>query len=140
MNILLAHDGSDHADKAMERAAEIAKNFKADVTVISVVPDICLPTAELSPAECFKVSQAFAQEFRDAMSKVAESLSSKGIEAEIIIEEGSPVEKILDTAESISADMIVLGSGGRHGAARILLGSVSSKIMELAKCDVLVVK
>lgn len=140
MKILLAHDGSDHADKAMERAAELAKNFNAEVSVLAVVPDLCLPSLELSVEDCFKVSQAFAKEFRDAMDKVGETLSARGIQARVMVEEGVPADKILETAESIGADLIVLGSRGRTGAKRALLGSVSSNVMQHAKCDVLIVK
>jgi len=140
MKILLAHDGSGHADKAMERAAGIAAMTNAELTVISVTPDLCLPTAELSLEECESMVKAFARETESAMEKVVASLAAKGVKAGAVVENGRAVDKILETAESIGADLIVLGSHGRHGASRIFLGSVSGKVAEHAKCDVLIVK
>ena len=140
MKILVAHDGSSYAEKALERGAEIAEKFGGQLTVVSVVPELCLPTAELSADECDKVSKAFEKETEALMKTVADSLSSKGIKADTVVETGPSVDTILATAESVGADLIILGSRGRHGVARILLGSVSSKVAENAKCDVLIVK
>jgi nucleotide-binding universal stress UspA family protein len=57
-----------------------------------------------------------------------------------LITQGNPAEEILEAAEKMKADLIVTGSHGRHGAQKFLLGSVSSKILDHAECDVLVVK
>jgi len=140
MKILLAYDGSSHADKAMERAAVITGKSNADLTVISVTPDLCLPEGELSMEQCDRITEAFNKEAEGALKKMADALSAQGIKTRTVIENGQPVDKILETAESIGADLIVIGSRGRRGAKRILLGSVSSKVAEYAKCDVLIVK
>lgn len=140
MKILLAYDGSDHADKAIERAAMLAGKLDAALTVISVTPDLCLPSTELSMEQCEDITRAYGREAESAMGKVRKTLSARGIAAEMLIVNGEAVESILKSAESIGADLIVLGSRGRRGAARMLLGSVSSKVAEYAKCDVLIVK
>jgi nucleotide-binding universal stress UspA family protein len=74
------------------------------------------------------------------MKKVTTDLAAMGIKADIVIKDGHPAEKIIDTAEEIGADLIVVGSHGRHGAKRFFLGSVSAKIVEHAPCHVLVIK
>jgi nucleotide-binding universal stress UspA family protein len=140
MKILLAHDGSDHAEKALERAAGITKKTNAELTVIAVTPDLCFPSAELSLSECDTMAKAFAKETEGVLKRVVDTLASQGVTAKTVLENGHVVDKILETAESIGADLIVLGSRGRHGATRLFLGSISSKIAEHAKCDVLIVK
>jgi nucleotide-binding universal stress UspA family protein len=65
---------------------------------------------------------------------------SPGIKVERILETGDPVEVILRTAAKLPADLIVLGSHGRTGLARLLLGSVAEQVVRKATCPVLVVK
>lgn len=74
------------------------------------------------------------------MKKVTDELATRGIKAEVVIKDGHPAEMIIDTAKEIGADLIVVGSHGRHGAQRFFLGSVSSKVVEHAPCHVLVIK
>jgi len=64
------------------------------------------------------------------LSRVTEWLSSKWIRAESLVELGRPQDRVLEMAESMGADMIVIGSRGCDGDAKPLLGSVSSKIAE----------
>ena len=140
MKILLAYDGSSHADKALQRAAMIAEKSGAEVTVISVAPDLCLPTTELSEGDCENVISAFAREAEGTLKKAGELLSAKGVAAKLMSVSGESADKIVEAAETLGADMIVVGSRGRQGAKRLFLGSVSGKVAELARCDVLIVK
>lgn len=140
MKILLAHDGSSQADKAMERAIMIAGKFDAAMTVVSVAPDFCLPSVELSREECENVSRALTAETEAQLKKVTASVSSKGIKAESVLLEGNAADMILETAEELHPDLIVVGSHGKSGAKKFLFGSVSSKVAEHATCDVLIVK
>ncbi len=140
MKILLAYDGSSHANEAMERAAMICMMANAELTVISVTPDMCFPMAELPVEQCEVMTKAFARQSEEALRKVAETLASRGIKVATVLESGPPADKILDTAEAMDADLIVLGSRGLHSVERFLLGSVSSKVAKHAACDVLIVK
>ena len=138
MKILVAHDGSAQADKALHEAGRMTEKLGAEITIISVAPDLCL--TEVSDSECKLITESLFSEAENSMKKVTGELAAKGIKAEIVIKDGHPAEKILDTAKEIGADLIVVGSHGRHGAKRFLLGSVSSKIVEHATCHVLVIK
>ena len=140
MKILLAHDGSEYAEKALERAAGIVRMTNAQLTVVAVTPDLCFPTAELSMDECDAMAKAFARDTEKVLKKVVDTLAAKGLTATTVIESGHVVDKILETAKSTGADLIVLGSRGRHGATKLFLGSISSKVAEHATCDVLIVK
>lgn len=138
MRILVAHDGSAQADKALHEASRMAEKLGAEITIMTVAPDLCL--TEVSDSECKLITESLFSEAEGSMKKVTNELAAKGIKAEIVIKNGHPAEEILDAAKEIGADMIVVGSHGRHGATRFFLGSVSSKIVEHATCHVLVIK
>ncbi|MDR3641007.1 MAG: universal stress protein [Humidesulfovibrio sp.] len=140
MKILAAYDGSNDADKALGRAIDIAKKFEAELTVLYVVPELILPAVELSADYGWRLNEAFEKEAKHTMTPVVERVACLPIAAKVLIEQGDPIETILDTAEASGADLIILGSRGRHGAKRMLLGSVSATVCEHAKCDVLIVK
>ena len=140
MNVLVAHDGSPQASKALDVASQMAAKFGGKLDIVTVVPDLCLSTEELSEEECDLVANSLATEARGQMKKVSEALAAKGIKAEMIIKNGRPAEKIVEAAKDVKADMIVLGSFGKHGAMKMFLGSVSSKVAEYAEANVLIVK
>ena len=112
--------------------------MQAEITIITVAPDLCL--TEVSDSECKLITESLFSEAEGAMKKVTAELATKGIKAEIVIKDGHPAEKIIDTAKEIGAELIIVGSHGRHGAERFFLGSVSSKVVEHAPCHVLVIK
>jgi nucleotide-binding universal stress UspA family protein len=138
MKILVAHDGSAHAGKALSEAGKLAGTLGATVKIVTVVPDLCL--TEVSDSECKLVTESLYSDAKNAMKKVTDDLATQGITAEIVIKDGHPAEKIIDAAREMGADLIVVGSHGKHGTKKFLLGSVSSKVVEHAPCHVLVIK
>lgn len=140
MNILVAHDGSEHAGKALAQGALMAEKLGAKLFLVSVVPALCLNTEEISPGECDLIANAMTTETGKVMRKVLDDLAGRGVRAELLVQSGRTVDEILDTAEKLGADLLVVGSRGRHGAKRYLMGSVSTQVAEHAKCNVLIVK
>mgnify|MGYP003507885534 CR=1 FL=1 len=138
MKILVAHDGSAHAGKALSEAGKLARALGATVKIVTVVPDLCL--TEVSDSECKLVTESLYSDAKNSMKKVTDDLETQGITAEIMIKDGHPAVKIIDAALEMGADLIVVGSHGKHGAKKFLLGSVSSKVVEHAPCHVLVIK
>ena len=94
MKILVAHDGSPKADKALETAAEIAGKFGGSLVVVSVVPDLCLSSEEIGAEGCELVSRSLSEEAGGAMRKVKSWLSDKGLAAELLVKEGRPADGI----------------------------------------------
>jgi len=135
--ILVAHDGSDTADRALFKAAMIAQRFGANLTVISVIPNLCF--TEIG-TDCETVTQLYRAETEGAMEGVKDLLKEKGIEAETIVLEGSPADVIVDHARGMGMDLVVIGSTGKQATERTLLGSVSTKVAANAPCSVLVVR
>lgn len=136
--ILVAHDGSKLSDQALRKAVEIATKFNSSLTVLAVIPELYL--TELSDIDRQKIMNALTEETKASMERIRISLTGKPFESKIIIRQGPPAEKILETAQKMKVDLIVTGSHGRHGARKFLLGSVSSKIVDYSGCPVLVVK
>ena len=140
MKILVAHDGSPKADKALETAAGIAEKCGGSLVVVSVVPDLCLSSEEIGEEGCALVSRSLSDEAGGAMRKVTARLAAKGIAAELVVKDGRPADAILDAADEVDADLIVIGSTGKHGALRMLMGSVSSRVAEYSTRNVFIVK
>ena len=124
--ILLATDGSPYSEAAAGAAGHLAKQAGLPVTVVSVT------TSSHSAARRSEAEQVVA-------AKV-ERLKSMGLEAEGKVVEGRPDEAIVKIAEDVGADLIVLGSHGRSGLKKIMLGSVVERVIGQAGCPVLVVK
>lgn len=140
MKILLAYDGSEFSEKALDRTITIAGKTQAEVDVISVAADLCLPMAELSVDQCRDMTGAVEREAKKALEAASGKLAANSITSRAFVGTGDPVDEILKAAESAGTDLIIVGSRGRSGAKRIFLGSVSAKVAEHAKCDVLIVK
>ena len=122
--ILLAVDGSRFADAAAVSAGILAKRCGLPVTVLSVCANDDL--------KCDMV-QAMADRVRDLLRK-------DGVAADSVVKEGHPAKAIVEAATENECDLIVVGSHGRTGLDRILIGSVSQQVVVQAKCPVLVVK
>lgn len=124
--ILLATDGSEHSEAAAGAAGHLAKQAGLPVTVVSVV------TGSHSAARRAEAERAVA-------GKV-ERLKEMGVAAEGRVIEGRPDEAIVKAAEDAGADLIVMGSHGRTGLTKILLGSVAERVIGQTTVPVLVVK
>jgi nucleotide-binding universal stress UspA family protein len=147
--ILVAIDGSDHAWKALELAADLAKARDAEVLVLHVVPYEPLPEslvafarAENIPLDEVRGREAAGRLLGDALTREAERrLADRGVaRSRSLVVDGSPASAILATASDEAVDMIVLGSRGRSPVAGVFLGSVSHKVAHLAECTCIVVK
>ncbi|MFQ5818870.1 MAG: universal stress protein [Candidatus Heimdallarchaeota archaeon] len=128
--LLVPVDGSDYAKKALNYAVELAEKHNAELTLLNVArgapPVINQDTAK-------NVGQSILDEER-------KFVETSGLEPETQVEYGSPAKVITDVAKKGNYDLIVMGSRGRSGIRRFLLGGVSDKVSHNAKCSVLVVK
>ena len=136
--ILVAHDGSEHSDNALKKAVELAECCRACIIVMSVVPEINYEEAD-EPDRAMVLEERLEQA-RAAIERVRQGLLRLNLNARTMVRHGPPAEKIMEAAAKMKVDMLVVGSRGKHGAEKFLLGSVSMKIVEYAPCPVLVVK
>lgn len=106
--------------------------------MLSVVPDLCM--MELSDDDCKNMYKIMTEESEKRLAVLKEELSRKGVAMETEVLFGNAADIIISSCADRKADLVVVGSHGRHVAKKFLLGSVSSKVVDHAHCDVLVVK
>jgi len=141
--IIVGTDGSETAAQAVEQAAELAAQLGATLNIVSAfepIPEARLK-AERAEAPTDVEWAINPREDVDAMlNKTAAPYRDRGIEITLTPRAGNPSDAILDVAEEIHADLIVIGNRGMTGAKRFLLGSVPNKISHHAPCSVLIVR
>lgn len=148
--IMVAIDGSEESMHAANRALGVAKRYDAKLTVLTVLPqelrydsqiDQVDPEIPMTPVKgVVELSrmEIEAKWFR-AIKKNA-SASNVRIETEIIMEKKSVVSDIIEYSEKQSINLIVIGTKGKTGLRRLLLGSVSQGVLAYAHCPVLLVR
>jgi len=137
--IVIPTDGSKISIEAAEHAIELAKCSGGRVYgiyVIDIVPFVGLPTEGLWES----MKEVLEKEGQTALKKVADIAKEKGVEIKTEILEGTPSKEIVDYAESKKADLIAMGTTGKTGLDRLLLGSVAERVLKKAHCPVLLVK
>ncbi|MCU0806643.1 MAG: universal stress protein [Candidatus Contendobacter sp.] len=140
-NILFAADFSDEGLKVGERAREMARLCGARLSLIHVVEDINISMGggyELLPVLPELPDEALLRESRELLGDLARRLGVEDAE-KWVVNAPSTKEGILGAAQEHGADLIVVGSHGRHGLA-LLLGSTANAILHGAPCDVLAVR
>ena len=137
--ILCTTDFTDYSEAAVERAASLATQFRADLTLMHVIehfpeerPAESVPPEHVDP-ETFRVNQA-----RDRLAEQARSLGSQ-VRREVRISSRSAYQEIVEFAEEAGIDLIVLASHGHQGILG-MLGSNVDRVLHGAPCDVLVVR
>ena len=143
MRILLAIDDSKFSEAATQAVIAQGRLQDLEVRVLHVVePPSLLVAREMGRFDpAIAVAwQAEQEQGKVLVSKTAEVLRSRGIKAITAVVEGDPKSTIIDDAGAWNADLIVLGSHGRKGLERFLLGSVSDAVMRHAHCSVEIVR
>ena len=130
--ILTAVDGSSYADKALESAVQLAKNYSANLALVHVEEDKLIRIGGPQVVDC--VGTVGECILKDAATKV------QGVSFNSMLEYGSPAEVIIKVAKKADIDIIVIGSRGLSSVRRFLLGSVSDDISMHARNSVLIVR
>lgn len=144
--ILLPTDGSKFAESAAQHAIWIASRSGAEIIVLNVIETsslVGLPAEDL----IVRIKEMLKEEGRRSLERISEMVteseeeSKLGKEVKITLktEEGSPADSILKTIDTENVDLVVMGTSGKHGLDRFLLGSVTEKVVRSAKCPVLAV-
>jgi nucleotide-binding universal stress UspA family protein len=137
MKVLVPTDGSEHAMKAVQRALELAETRGAQVTLMSVASFAKDILDDMPPG----VQDKLEREAAAVLNKAKELFDQKGLKVEMVLEAGLvPANNILRKAEEGKFDRIVMGSAGRTGLAKILMGSTAAKVVAHAPCEVTIVR
>jgi nucleotide-binding universal stress UspA family protein len=138
--ILLPTDGSKGVEKAINCATTLALEFNAKIFVLFAVEAPTL-VFEYTNFTQEKVVDSMKQEGQHIIEKSVELIKASGVQdVEHAIREGHPGKVILDYAQEQKIDLIVMGTHGRRGLDRILLGSVTEEVVRLSSVPVLTVR
>jgi len=141
--ILLAYDGSENAKNALNVAIDLASKYKAKLFVIEVVDTNAISISDLNRASSLSVNRVIEEIKSKASGDIKECIriaQNNGVEADGDVLEGDPASEILKYSEEIKADLIVTGCRGMSRWKRLLIGSVSSRVVSESKVPTLVVK
>lgn len=138
--ILVPTDGSEHAVRAEEEAIYIAEKTGAELIGLSTVENNFVNGLPLND-EVYELNNLLKENTKNNVDNFEELVHEKASSVSVrsIIKEGTPANAILETAEEEDVDLIVIGSSGKSGLDRFLMGSVADKVSKSAKCSVLVV-
>jgi nucleotide-binding universal stress UspA family protein len=135
--ILVAVDGSAASLHAAKMALELAKATGAELSAVYSVPPVALP-GEVPFTVVNDVVKADTARGKALLEEVLKEIG--GQQAQALLIEGSPAERIAETAEAQGFDLVVVGSRGRNAVARLFLGSVADRLVHICKKPVLVVR
>ncbi|MBI5409758.1 MAG: universal stress protein [Nitrospirae bacterium] len=133
--ILLPTDGSKYCRAAAEKAIDLAKSYGGQLRIVSIV-DVTDEFQTEAPGAVEKL----VKEAKGFVEGVKRNAEAEGVKAEALVKEGETYKIITDTARQYNSNVIVMGSHGRTGIKRLLMGSVAEKVIGYAPCPVLVVK
>lgn len=148
--ILVAIDGSEHADKALNFALDLAERYSAAITLINVfqAPMFSYPiVGYLAEPPYYPVTwEDFFKEIKASHEKILSKALKRAKELKpdlkisTVLKEGRPADEIVKTAKEENFDLIVMGHRGLGRVKEFFLGSVSDRVADEAHCPVLIVK
>jgi nucleotide-binding universal stress UspA family protein len=137
--LLVPVDFTETSDRALDYAVELARKFDAAVTVLHAyqIPVYGFPDgAYITAAELASQISNAAQQRLDAL---IDARKTAGVQMDAILRDGVAWEEINDLAREIHADLIIIGTHGRRGLARALLGSVAENVIRTSTLPILVI-
>lgn len=139
MKIVMAVDNSEFSRRVLQAVCDQFQPADTEVRVLHVLQPIAPAPPQMSPgyAPELEDQKKPAQEFVDGL---AEELRASNFKVSTAVEIGDTRERIVDFAEECGADLILVGSHGRHPIKRLLLGSVAEFVARHAKCSVQIVR
>lgn len=138
--ILVPTDLGDSSDEVIDYALELAATFGAKIHLLNVIGIPTLGVPELGVALTSSVIDGMIRDNQIALEKLADRKRGVVPFGELLLRTGDARDVICQTAKELHADMIVMGTHGRRGVTRALLGSVTESVIRLSPCPVLTVR
>lgn len=133
--VVIATDGSESVERAVAVAIDLAERFGATVHALSIVDTDEIEGAPASVREDLRA--ALAENAREATGEVETLVETDVVTA---VREGRPAPEIIHYAEETDADVVAMGTRGRHGENRFLIGSVAERLVRVCPVPVLTVR
>ncbi len=141
MTIVCATDFSEAAERAEQHAVDLARALGAELVFVHVAVETPLyGESVFAMADIRRVYEAQRQWAEGALGERVARVQEQGVSARMVLRTGVPFEEIVGAATDEKADMIVIGTHGRSGLNRLLLGSVAERVVRTSPCPVLTVR
>jgi nucleotide-binding universal stress UspA family protein len=140
-NILIATDGSELADHAVEQGLALAKAVGARVTAVTVTQTVMKGTPMLMPRadDVGRYEAAVGRAAHGLLERVSERARASGVSCETVhVADMAPAEGVLEACRTHGCDLVVMATHGRRGMERLLLGSQTHAVMTMAHVPVLI--
>jgi nucleotide-binding universal stress UspA family protein len=141
--IVVGTDGSETAGEAVRQATELAKLSEARLDIISAyepIPRQRLQEEQREAPADVQYELGPREDVNLTLDAASREAKQGGLDVNTHAREGDPADAILDVAEEINADLIIVGNKGMTGARRFLLGSVPNKVSHHAPCSVVIIR
>lgn len=139
--ILLTTDGSEASEAAVDEAVELAENCEAEIHILHVV-DVGVDSSYDSVTKLMSQLESvenLEELGENAVDSIQKQIEDRGFTPEVAVKHGVPHRKILDYTEENDMDLIIMSTHGRTGLDKLLLGSVTEKVIRTSKVPVLTV-
>lgn len=138
---LIPIDGSRYSMQAAKYGIKLAKAYGMEILALYVIDETSVESlARLSGKASLEIRSDLRRDGENCLHDLAELASQEGVKLETLIQEGTPHQVIVDVAQKEGVDLIVIGKVGQRGPRRILIGSVTERVIEATPCPVLVVR
>lgn len=140
--ILLATDFSPASGRAFREALRLARAGHAELLIAhTLVPPTPIAADGFVAAQAYEAMEGAARKSaQDGLARLLRRAKAAGVRARAVLLHGVPHEQVVKSARKHRADLLVVGTHGRSGLPRLLLGSVASRVVTLAACPVLTVR
>src|SRR5678815_589500 len=138
-SILVPTDFSETAARALDYASALAAKLGARIHVVHVIGIPALGIPELGVALTSVTIDSLVRDNQAALDRLVDSRRNQATFGDVLLRTGDPRDMILQAANEVHADLIVIGTHGRRGLARALLGSVAEEVVRTAPCPVVTV-
>jgi nucleotide-binding universal stress UspA family protein len=137
--ILVAVDGSPHSLKGVEHAVRLARGLSLELELANVLPPILL-SPSIYGDTITKLEAGNKQEATEVLEKARRIATDAGLDAKTIMLTGAPAEALADRAKEIGAWAVVIGAKGHGPVSRVLLGSITDRLVHISTRPVLVIR
>lgn len=138
--ILVAIDGSKNSERALLKAKKIGAALNSEITIIHVMKDISQSPYSSMNVSLGSLKDSFEKQAMEILEHALENFKDYNNKVDSLLETGNPGYKIAEVAKEGEYDLIVIGSRGLDTLSRVMLGSVSNRVVNKAETSVLVVK
>ncbi|MCJ7769951.1 universal stress protein [Candidatus Bathyarchaeota archaeon] len=137
--ILVPVDGSEHANRALDFALDLAQKYSAEILVMTVVHYPSLVEVPLNMVAYYEtVKASYEKVLSEALEKAKTAAPDLNVTSKLM--EGYPADRIIETAQEGKFDIIVMGRRGQGHLRHTLLGSVSDRVADLAPCGLFIIR